>query len=193
MAVNLSKGQRISLEKTAGNALSRVMMGLGWDPLETKGFLGFGKQTVEIDLDASCLMFDDKKQMIDSIWFRQLRSKDDSVVHSGDNRTGKGDGDDEQITIDLGKVPAHVKTLVFTVNSFTGQNFSQVQNAFCRLVDLGNNQEIARYNLSSQGNHTGQIMAKLYRHEGEWKMQALGENTQGRTFQEMMPVLAAVV
>ena len=193
MAVNLTKGQRISLEKTAGNSLSRVMMGLGWDPVETKGFLGFGKQTVEIDLDASCLMFDEKKQLIDSIWFRQLRSKDDSVVHSGDNRTGKGDGDDEQITINLQQIPQQVKTLVFTVNSFTGQNFSQVQNAFCRLVDLGNNQEIARYNLSSQGGHTGQIMAKLYRHEGEWKMQALGENTQGRTFQEMMPVLTAVV
>ena len=193
MAVNLTKGQRISLEKTAGNSLSRVMMGLGWDPVETKGFLGFGKQTVEIDLDASCLMFDEKKQLIDSIWFRQLRSKDDSVVHSGDNRTGKGDGDDEQITINLQQIPQQVKTLVFTVNSFTGQNFSQVQNAFCRLVDLGNNQEIARYNLSSQGGHTGQIMAKLYRHEGEWKMQALGENTLGRTLQEIMLVLTGVV
>ncbi len=80
-----------------------------------------------------------------------------------------------------------VKSLVFTVNSFTGQSFSQVENAFCRLINAANNQEIARYNLSCQGDHSAQIMAKLYKHNGEWKMHAIGENGQGRTFEQLMP------
>jgi tellurium resistance protein TerZ len=121
------------------------------------------------------------------VWFRQLKSRDGSIVHTGDNRTGAGDGDDEQINVDLSKVPEHVKSLVFTVNSFTGQNFSTVENAFCRIINGGNGSEIARYDLSVQGSHTAQIMAKLYRHNGEWKMHAIGENGNGRTIDEMMP------
>jgi tellurium resistance protein TerZ len=93
--------------------------------------------------------------------------------------------------VDLSKVPATVKSLVFVVNSFTGQNFSQVENAFCRVVNAGNNQEIARYNLSAQGPHTAQIMAKIYRHSGEWKMHAIGETANGRTFHDLMPVMSA--
>lgn len=109
------------------------------------------------------------------------------IVHTGDNRTGAGEGDDEQIIVDLRAVPTHVKSLVFLVNSFTGQNFSQVENAFCRIVNASNNKEIARYDLSCQGSHTGQIMAKVYRHNGEWKMHAIGENGQGQTFEHMLP------
>lgn len=187
MAVSLQKGQKISLEKEAGSALTKVIMGLGWDVAKKKGFLGFGGGSAEIDLDSSCLMFDDAGQMVDIVWFRQLQSKDSSIKHSGDNRTGAGEGDDEQIMVDLSRVPANVKSLVFTVNSFTGQSFSQVENAYCRLVNGGNNQEIARYNLSCQGEHSAQIMAKLYKHNGEWKMHAIGENGQGRTFEQLMP------
>ena len=84
-------------------------------------------------------------------------------------------------------MPANVKSLVFTVNSFTGQNFSQVENAYCRILNASNSQEIARFNLSVQGAHTAQIMAKLYRHNGEWKMHAIGENGNGRTFDDLMP------
>jgi tellurium resistance protein TerZ len=123
------------------------------------------------------------------VWFRQLKSRDGSITHTGDNRTGAGDGDDEQIIVDLRTVPAHVKSLVFTVNSFTGQNFSSVQNAFCRLFDTNSGKEIARYDLSVQGSHTAQIMAKLYRHNGEWKMHAIGENGSGRTFDDLMPLI----
>jgi tellurium resistance protein TerZ len=86
-------------------------------------------------------------------------------------------------------VPPNVKSLVFTVNSFTGQNFSQVQNAFCRIINAANQQEVARYDLSVQGSHTAQIMAKLYRHNGEWKMHAIGENASGRTFDDLMPMI----
>ena len=190
MAVNLQKGQKISLEKEAGGALSRVTMGLGWDVAKKKGFLGFGGgQGDPIDLDASVVMFDESNNPVDVVWFRQLKSKDGSIVHTGDNRTGAGDGDDEQIIVDLRSVPPQVKSLVFTVNSFTGQNFSTVENAFCRIFDTNSGKEIARYDLSVQGSHTAQIMAKLYRHNGEWKMHAIGENGLGRTFDDLMPLI----
>jgi tellurium resistance protein TerZ len=136
-------------------------------------------------------MFDDNKQMLDAIWFRQLRSKDGSITHTGDNRTGAGDGDDEQIIVDLSRIPPNVKSLVFVVNSFMGQNFSQIENAFCRIVDQKTGKEIAKYNLSCQGNHTAQIMTKIYRYNGEWKMNAIGENASGRTFQDLMPAMMA--
>lgn len=189
MAVKLSKGDRISLNKEAGTTLTKIVMGLGWDAMKTKGFFGFGGRAQEIDLDASCLMFDERKELVDAIWFRQLASRDGSVRHSGDNRTGAGDGDDEQIVVDLASVPANVKSLVFTVNSFTGQNFSQIENAFCRIVNASNGAEVARYQLSCNGTHSAQIMAKVYRHNDEWKMHALGENASGRTFMDMLPLI----
>ena len=181
MAVNLQKGQKISLEKEAGSKLNSVVMGLGWDAAKKKGFLGglFGGGNNAVDLDASCFMFDD--------YFNHLRSEDGSVQHSGDNRTGDGDGDDEQIAVALNRVPADIKSLVFTVSNYTGQDFSQVENAFCRLINGDNGQEIARYDLSAQGNHTAQIMAKVYRHNGEWKMHAIGENSQGATPDKIIP------
>ena len=190
MSVNLSKGQKISLEKEAGGALGRVTMGLGWDAIKSKGFLGFGSKTEAVDLDASCVMFDEGHRPVDVIFFRQLKSKDGSIVHTGDNRTGAGDGDDEQINVDLNAVPSSVKSLVFTVNSFTGQTFAQVENAYCRLLDAANGREVARFNLSVQGPHSAQIMAKVYRHNGEWKMHAIGENGNGRTFDDLLPQIA---
>ncbi|ATQ84593.1 Tellurium resistance protein terZ [Moraxella osloensis] len=198
MAVNLSKGQKISLEKEAGGALSQIKMGLGWDvgaaPQKSGGFLGGlfgggGSAGGSIDLDASCIMLDANKQMVDAIWFGQLQSKDSSIQHTGDNRTGAGDGDDEVINVNLSRIPDHVQALVFTVNSFTGQTFATVNNAFCRLVNASNNSEVARYDLSAQGSHTALILAKIYRHNGEWKMHAIGETASGRTFHDLMPAI----
>jgi tellurium resistance protein TerZ len=191
MAVNLSKGQKISLEKEAGGSLTKVTMGLGWDAIKSKGLFGFGSKTETVDLDASCVMFDESNNPVDVVWFRQLKSKDGSVVHTGDNRTGAGDGDDEQIIVDLSRVPPTVKSLVFTVNSFTGQSFAQVQNAFCRILNASDNKEIARYDLSVQGPHTAQIMSKVYRHNGEWKMHAIGENGSGRTIDDLVGQIKA--
>ena len=198
MSVNLSKGQKISLEKEAGGALSQIKMGLGWDvgaaPQKSGGFLGGlfgggGSAGGSIDLDASCIMLDANKQMVDAIWFGQLQSKDSSIQHTGDNRTGAGDGDDEVINVNLSRIPDHVQALVFTVNSFTGQTFATVNNAFCRLVNASNNSEVARYDLSAQGSHTALILAKIYRHNGEWKMHAIGETASGRTFHDWMPAI----
>ena len=173
-------------------------MGLGWDvgaaPQKSGGFLGglfggSGSGGGSIDLDASCIMLDANKQMVDAIWFGQLQSKDSSIQHTGDNRTGAGDGDDEVINVNLSRIPDHVQALVFTVNSFTGQTFATVNNAFCRLVNASNNSEVARYDLSAQGSHTALILAKIYRHNGEWKMHAIGETASGRTFHDLMPAI----
>jgi tellurium resistance protein TerZ len=188
MLVNLVKGQKISLEKESGATLTRVVMGLGWDAVKKKGIFGFGGSQ-QIDLDASCILFDEKGNVIDTVWFRQLQSKDGSIIHTGDNLTGEGEGDDEQIIVDLIGVPANVKSLVFVVNSFTGQSFSQIENAFCRLVNHSDGRDIARYDLSCQGNHTAQVMVKIYRHNNEWKMHAIGENASGQTFNDLIPLI----
>ena len=146
MALNLEKGQKISLSKEAGGTLTKVTMGLGWDVAKKGGMLGglFGSSGGSVDLDASCVMFDDSNKIIDTVWFRQLKSKDGSIVHTGDNLTGEGDGDDEQINVDLSRVPSNVKALIFTVNSFTGQTFDTIESAYCRMLDSSNNKEIAR-------------------------------------------------
>ncbi len=189
MPISLVKGQKISLEKESGGQLVKVVMGLGWDVKKTRGLFGGMKDGEPVDLDASCVLFDEAKTQVDVVWFRQLKSVDGSIVHTGDNRTGAGEGDDEQIIVDLSRVPQNVQTLVFIVNSFTGQNFGSIENAFCRIVDERNDKEIARFNLSAQGTHTAQVMAKVYRHNGEWKMAAIGQNTSGRTFQDLLPAI----
>lgn len=189
MAISLTKGQKISLEKEAGTTLDTVVMGLGWDVKKPGGLMGLFGGGGDIDLDASCALFDDAGKNVDIVWFRQLKSKDGSIVHTGDNRTGAGEGDDEQIVVHLSKVPQTVKTLVFTVNSFTGQTFERVENAFCRIVDQSSGKEIARYDLSCSGKHTAMVMAKVYRHNGEWKMHALGEYGSGQTVQDLFPII----
>lgn len=191
MAVTLVKGQKISLEKTAGGTLTAVRMGLGWDVASPGSVLGrmFGGEPDAIDLDASCGMFDGHGALVDLVWFRQLRSRDGSIRHTGDNLTGAGEGDDESIIVDLARVPAEVRSLVFTVNSYRGQCFGTVANAFCRLLDHRTGKEVARYDLGAQGRHTAMVMAKLYRHGGEWKMHAIGETALGCTFQEILPAI----
>ncbi|MFZ1640818.1 MAG: TerD family protein [Candidatus Contendobacter sp.] len=196
MAINLQKGQRISLEKEAGHGLSRVVMGLGWGTkqVRSRGFLGFGAGTRQeaVDLDASCLLFDASGNLVDTVWFRQLESRCGSIHHSGDDRAGGGEAgaENERIAIELNRVPATVQTLIFTVNSFSGEGFAGIPNAFCRLTDGASGGEIARFDLSLEGgDYTGLIMTKLYRHNSEWKMHALGEHASGRTFHDLLPAL----
>jgi tellurium resistance protein TerZ len=188
MGVSLSKGQRISLAKPGGGVLSLVFLGLGWDVAPGKGLFGRVRRE-SIDLDASCLLFDAGGRLVDQVWFAQLESADGSVLHTGDNLTGAGEGDDEVIRVDLPRVPEVVQSLVFTVNSFTGQSFQQVHNAFVRLVDESTGEELARYDLSAQGPHTAQIMAQIYREGPGWGMAAIGEIGSGRTFHDLLPLV----
>ncbi|GHG71386.1 TerD family protein [Streptomyces griseocarneus] len=192
MTVNLSKGQGISLQKADGGTLTAVRMGLGWQAAPRRGL--FGSRTREIDLDASAVLFADK-QPVDVAFFQQLVSKDGSVRHTGDNLVGGAGqgGDDEAVLVDLQRVPVHVNNIVFTVNSFTGQTFAEVQNAFCRLVDETTGQELARYTLDGGGPYTAQIMAKVHRVGNGWQMTAIGTPANGRTFQDLLAEIQTVL
>lgn len=184
--VSLQKGQRVTLRKDGGTALTFVKMGLGWDPVQTRGM--FGNRTVDIDLDASVCLFADNN-LVDVAYYGQLSSKDGSVRHQGDNLTGEGDGDDETILVDLTRIPAHISTLLFIVTSYKGHTFEQVQNAFCRLIDGTTNGELARYTLAGGMPFTAMAMAKVYRVGGDWKLQALGDGFQAKHPGEAVPQL----
>ncbi len=189
MSVNLAKGQQVSLRKAGGESLSVVRMGLGWRAAPKRGL--FGTRTRQIDLDASALLYAERTPA-DVVFFQQLVSKDGSVRHTGDNLVGGAGegGDDESIVVDLARIPAQITQVVFTVSSYTGQSFAEVQAAHCRLVDELTNQELARYELAGGGPHTGQIMAKVFRDEsGGWGMQAIGAPARARTFQDMLPAI----
>lgn len=190
MPISLKKGQQISLTKEAPG-LSSVRMGLGWDAIKKKGFFGFGGGSADVDLDANALMFDAQGQLVDAVWFRQLQSKDGAIQHSGDNRTGAGDGDDESITVNLSHLPANVTTLIFSVNNYSGQDFSQIENAYCRLVNTQGEAEIARYDLSAGGQHSAMILASLKRQGNDWTMTAIGATSRGRTYQDNLPDIKA--
>lgn len=185
MAISLQKGQRIDLTKGKAG-LSKLLVGLGWRPVSSGGFFGklFGGGGANIDCDASVLMLENDK-MTDSknvIYFGNLKSRCGGVVHTGDNLTGEGDGDDEQILIDLAKVPAQINKLVFVVNIYDcvrrKQDFGMIQNAFIRVVDQSNREELVTYNLrDNYSGKTSLIAAEIYRQDGEWKFAAVGEGT----------------
>ena len=181
MAVNLSKGQRISLEKVAPG-LSAAFVGLGWDTNITD-------TGQDIDIDASVFLLDGNEKLISDnhfIFYNNLTSPDPdkSVEHLGDNRTGAGEGDDEVIKVNLKKVPPEVEkiSMVVTIHEAEQrqQNFGQVSNAFVRVVDPQNQQEVVRYDLTEDFSvETALIMAELYRKDGEWRINAVGAGYQG--------------
>ncbi|CAL9402785.1 TerD family protein [Streptomyces sp. enrichment culture] len=176
--VSLQKNQTVSLMKGGRPLLSQVKMGLGWEPAYR------GK---DIDLDASVIAFGPQRNHIDSCYFGKLQILGGAVRHSGDNLTGEGAGDDEVITVDLGRLPMEVSGLVFTVNSFSGQKFTEVAKAYCRLMDAATGEELVRFDLAGAEPQTGVMMAKLIRqYSGEWEMTAMGQFVKGRTVRGMV-------
>lgn len=198
MAISLQKGQRIDLTK--GNpGLSKIMVGLGWDPIESRGggffsalFGGGGGSN--IDCDASVIMLGEGDRITsnkDVIYFGNLKSMDGSVQHTGDNLTGQGDGDDEQIYVDLNRVPAHIQKLVFVVNIYDcvkrQQHFGMIRNAFIRVVDSSNGKELLHYNLTDDySGKTSLIVGEIYRHGSDWKFAAVGTGTQAASLGEVV-------
>ncbi|WP_106438044.1 TerD family protein [Kitasatospora setae] len=183
--VNLVKGGSVSLEKAGRPCLASVRMGLGWEPA------GRGRN---IDLDASVIAFDAKREKLDTAWFMKLSVFNGAIAHSGDNLTGKGGGDDESITVHLGGLPPEVCGLVFVVNSFSGQKFTDIKNAYCRLVDPSTEEELVRFDLAQSEPHTGVAMCKLVRQfSGEWVMTALGEYVDAKTARSMVKPAAAML
>lgn len=176
--VSLQKNQTVSLVKGGRPLLSQVKMGLGWEP----AFRG-----KDIDLDASVIAYGPQRNHIDSCYFGKLSIVNGAIKHSGDNLTGEGGGDDEVIVVDLGRLPQEVTGLVFTVNSFSGQKFTEVAKAYCRLLDAASGEELVRFDLTSAEAQTGVIMAKLIKQfSGEWEMTALGDFVKSRTVRGMV-------
>jgi stress response protein SCP2 len=176
--VSLQKNQTVSLVKGGSPLLSRVKMGLGWEPAYR------GK---DIDLDASVIAYGPQRNHIDSCYFGKLTILNGAVKHSGDNLTGEGGGDDEVIVVDLGRLPQEVTGLVFTVNSFSGQKFTEVAKAYCRLLDATTDEELVRFDLTNAEPQTGVMMAKLIRQfSGEWDMTAMGDFVKARTVRNMV-------
>ena len=189
--VSLIKNQTVSLTKTANSTLTNIAIGLGWDPIKkkSKGFLSsiFGSDSSAIDLDASCVLLDAQCNPIDVVCFNKLSSHCSSVHHRGDNLTGEGGGDDEVIDVNLKALSQDVVFLAITVNSFRGQTFDEVDNAFCRIFTSETKKEICNYRLNEQGAHTGIFIASLSRKEGDWEFTAHGLPCTGRTVKDMLP------
>ena len=178
MAISLTKGGNVNLSKEAPN-LTNIAVGLGWNPRATDG--------QAFDLDAIAFLVNESGKVradTDFIFFNNLKSSDGSVEHTGDNRTGEGDGDDEVIKVDLSKVPADVSKVVFCAVIYEGQarnqNFGQVANAYIRIVNTQGGAEVARYDLSEDSStETAMIFGELYKNNGEWKFRAVGQGFAG--------------
>ena len=176
--VSLQKNQSVSLVKGGKPFLASVRMGLGWEP---------AFRSKDIDLDASVIAYGPQRNHVASCYFGKLTILNGAVQHSGDNLTGEGAGDDEAITVHLGGLPPEVTGLVFTVNSFSGQKFSQVAKAYCRLLDAATGEELVRFDLTNGEPRTGVMMAKLIKQfSGEWEMTAMGEFVDSRTVKGMV-------
>ena len=196
MGVNLQKGQKVNLKKSDGQALSRIRIGLGWDPVEQKkgGLFGsiFGGSAPDIDCDASVIVCKGGRLSgkDDVVYFGNLKHSSGAIVHTGDNLTGEGEGDDEQILVDLTAVPADYDKLVFVVNIYDcesrKQDFGMIANAFIRICDERTGEEFCRYNLSeSYAGMTAMIFGEIYRHNGEWKFNAIGQGTKDKGLNEL--------
>lgn len=185
MGVNLQKGQKIDLKKQNGSELNQLLIGLGWDQSKKSGGFFSGKKK-EIDCDASVILCGSNGKLLPGgptkccIYFANKRNANDSIIHHGDNLTGGGSGDDEQITLSLSNIPADTDKLVFVVNIYDGktknQHFGLIKNAFIRIVDTDNNTEICRFDLSENyDGMTGLITGEIYRKDGSWKFNAIGQ------------------
>lgn len=183
MSISLQKGQKVSLSKD-NVGLSKIIVGLGWDEVQRPRGGFFAPKPQAIDCDASAILLRNGKLVdkADIVYFGNLRHNSGTVQHMGDNLTGAGDGDDEQIVIDLSNVPQQYDRIVIVVNIYQAvqrrQHFGMIQNAFIRLVDARNNNEMCKYNLTDNySGMTAMIFGEVYKHNGEWKFNAIGQGT----------------
>ncbi|MXV14975.1 TerD family protein [Hufsiella ginkgonis] len=194
MAINLQKGQRINLEKSNGSKLQNVCVGINWGAIEKKGMFGFGSKKEAVDLDASCALYDDGKNMREVVYFGNLKSKNGSVKHSGDDLTGDMGGDDgldnEVITLDLGALDPAISYVAFVLNSFRGHDFGTIPFASIRIYEGSPkrvNEVFATYDIANGAGfagHVSMVMGVFYKKNGEWKFNAIGEPTKDRKLEE---------
>ena len=191
MSISLQKGQKVSLTKENAG-LSQLLVGLGWDAAEQKrGFFGL-KKSADIDCDATAILLKDGKfrDNSDVVYFGNLSHKSGAVTHLGDNLTGEGEGDDEQIIIDLAKVPKEYDKIMIVVNIYSAvqrkQHFGMIHNAFIRIVDGKTNKELFKYGLTEEyPGMLAMIFGEIYRHNGEWKFGAIGQGTKDTCISEL--------
>lgn len=193
MAINLTKGQRINLEKSNGSKLKNICVGINWGAIEKKGWLG-GVTKEAVDLDASCAVYDDSKKLGEVIYFGNLKSKDGSIIHSGDDLTGDMGGDDgldnEIITLDLSQLNPSVSYVAFVLNSFKGQDFGTIPFASIRIYEGSAkqvNEVFATFDIangSGFAGHVSMVMGVFYKKNGEWKFNAIGEPTKDKKLQD---------
>ena len=191
MSISLQKGQKVSLSKERAG-LSQVIIGLGWDEVQQKkGF--FAPKPLPIDCDATAFVLQNGKLVDkeDIVYFGNLRHKSGTIQHMVDNLTGAGEGDDEQIIVDLARVPAQYDRIVIIVNIYQArerqQHFGMIRNAFIRLVDGRNQSEMCRYNLTDDySGRTAMIFGEVYRHNGEWKFNAIGQGTNDNSIGDVV-------
>lgn len=198
MAINLEKGQRINLEKSNGAKLQNICVGTNWGAIEKKGL--FGKKKEAVDLDSSCALYNENKQVVDVIYFRNLRSRDGSVKHSGDDLTGDLNGDDgkdnEVVTLDFSRLDPSVTSVAFFINSFQGQDFALIPFASIRIYEGTPDrvQEVfATYNIAGEKNnfagHVSMVMGVFYKRNGEWKFNPIGEPTKDRNIDQTVETI----
>jgi tellurium resistance protein TerZ len=168
--IELTEGQELTLTAGDGTTLTKVQMAVGWDHNPTAGFIASGAPP--IDLDASAVQFAGGA-FFDLAFFNNLATRDGSVVHLGDNTTGRGEGDDEVITVDLSQVYSKVESILFLVTSYQGHSLEYIRNAYCRLID-DDGTELARFTITLGVRETGLVMAKLFRDGSTWKLRAIG-------------------
>jgi len=169
--IELTKGQELVLATDDGAPVTRLQMGLGWDKERTAGFIGTGAP--DVDLDASAVEFAGD-QLFDIAFYNNLQTRDASVVHLGDNLSGRGDGDDEVLTLDLGRVYHQVDSIVFLVSSYQGHTLEWINHAYCRLVD-DQDVELARFTLTGGVPQTGLVMGRIFRDGEQWRLRVIGE------------------
>lgn len=187
MSVNLVKGQKINLSKEVTGGLTKIMVGLGWDAVK-KGFFG---SKPDIDCDASAIILGKDGKYRTCVYYGDRSAESKCVYHHGDNLTGDGDGDDEQITVDLANITDKVEKIVFVVNIYNcvarKQDFGLVKNAYIRLVDESTGKEICKYNLSDDyAGKTAMVFAEVYKKDGEWKFNAIGQGTNDSNISEFI-------
>lgn len=200
MAINLTKGQRINLIKENGNTLQDVCVGINWGAIEKKSWLG-GRSKEAVDLDASCALYDDNKKLLDVVYFGSLKSKDNSITHSGDDLTGDMDGDDgldnEIISVNFSKLNPLVSHVAFVLNSFRGHDFGTIPFASIRIYEgtpTRVNEVFATYDIAngpSFSGHVSMVMGIFYKKNGEWKFNAIGEPTKDKKLEQTINTVTA--
>lgn len=199
MAINLQKGQKINLQKNNGSTLQNICVGVNWGAIEKKGWLGNVTREA-VDLDASCVLYDTSKNLIDVVYFGSLRSKDGAIRHSGDDLTGDMDGDDgldnEIITLDFTRLNPAVNHVAFVLNSFRGHDFGTIPFASIRIYEgtpTRVNEVFATYDIvkgTGFAGHVSMVLGIFYKRNGEWKFNAVGEPTKDRKLEETIKTVA---